>query len=115
MDGYELDSDENKCTEKVDPNKEKCTSTGGTWKDNTCTCLSTGTLDNGYCVINTDFLTNNVCASQGNENTCKQCANTISNTVYKLACDAKGNATTADASVYIWEEGKCKFNTAICD
>ncbi|MBR5625429.1 MAG: hypothetical protein IKW67_01435 [Alphaproteobacteria bacterium] len=115
MDGYVLNTNENKCTEIVNPDEEKCKSTGGTWKDNTCTCSSMGTLDNGYCVINTDFLTNNACASQGNENTCKQCANTISNTVYKLACDAKGNATTAGASVYIWEEGKCKFNTAICD
>ena len=115
MDGYVLNTDENKCTEIVNPNKEKCTSTGGTWKDNTCTCSSMGTLDDGYCVINTDFLTNNACASQGNENICKQCANTISNTVHKLACDAKGKATTAGASVYIWEEGKCKFNTDICD
>ena len=118
-DGYDLDSNENKCTEKVNPNKEKCTSTGGTWKSNTCECLVGSTLENGYCVIDVTYFNNNGCASVAqNETGCSSCSSAVpinKPELLQFACDSTGKKQTAGKALYKWVDNKCAFNENICD
>lgn len=98
------------------PEKMKCTSSGGEWTDGTCTCKNFADLEDGYCILNEDLLSTDGCTrgSVNSETVCEKCANSAYNAMIGNFCDATGKKPTDGILPYNWNGSACVYNTEFC-